>query len=1007
MTDVARLGVGIDLVGRGPELAELESALRRAATGRPSAVLLAGDAGVGKSRMVAETVERAAAAGFTVLVGRCLDTADAALPYLPFTEVVASLAAARPEIVDERPALRSLLPGMVVRTVATGDDSALGQLRVFDAVLSALDALSATSPTLLVLEDLHWADRSSRDLLVFLLSRLTAQRLVVLATYRRDDLHRRHPLRPVLSELVRLPAVERLELEALGGEESLELVRRLAAGWVDGGVDDMQMRRIARRSEGNAFFAEELVTASPSGVPEGLAEVLMARIEALPALTQRVLRIAAVSGRKVRHEQLAAVSDLGDDELEQALRDAVAQHVLVPDRPESAGGPGTDGYVFRHALLREAIYQELLPGERTRLHARYAERLAARAEPGSAAELAHHAYAGHDLPRALAASITAADEADARSAPAEALFQLERALELWHAVPDAATVADSPESVVTRAASWYASYTGDPDRAVHLARRAVQLAEAAHDDVLTARNARSLALQLLDLPGHDAEAVATAQRALTLLADREPSANLAWAYGTVARTLWRTDRPAEADEHARAAVAVVDSLPVAGMPKCTAEDALGAKADALVTMSVYAAHIGDDERSRRLIAEAKQLAHRSGYLTVELRSYFNLGMSLFDTGQLAEAAAAFHDGEKRADEIGLAWSSYGIDLRVVHVITKYMLGSWERAEAAARIAGRTVSTTVATRLAAAGMLVATAKGRLAAVEEQLAEIEAQPVRDDQVLVYAGVAGSEAALWAGAPEVAAARVAETLRALQKVLEQHLGMIAMAAIGVGAQAALAEAGTVPVEVALAEAERLAVLAEGAAAHGVPRSNMLGPEGQAWLSWTRAELTRLTGPDPAAWTTAVEAFAYEGGTPEAPGYRQGYALLRRAEARLALGEPAAAVADDLTAAHGAATRLGAEPLAGAVAATARRAGVRLAGTAAAPRATSGTDLLTPREHAVLDLVAGGRTNRQVGAELYISEKTVSVHLSRVMAKLGASSRTEAVSVAYARGLLTPASG
>ena len=331
------------------------------------------------------------------------------------------LATAQPEIVAERAALRSLLPGTVVRDDAAGTDRALGQLRVFDAVLSALDALSAVSPTLLVVEDLHWADRSSRDLLVFLLSRLTAQRLVVLATYRRDDLHRRHPLRPMLSEVVRLPAVERLELEPLGGDESLELVRRLA----DGSVDEASLRRIARRSEGNAFFAEELVTAAPSGVPEGLAEVLMARIEALPAMAQRVLRIAAVSGRKVRHEVLAAVSDLGDDELEQALRDAVAHHVLVPDREACASaGPSTDGYVFRHALLREAMYQELLPGERTRLHARYAQRLAERVgESGIAAELAHHAYAGHDLPRALSASIAAAEEADSRDAPAEVLFQ--------------------------------------------------------------------------------------------------------------------------------------------------------------------------------------------------------------------------------------------------------------------------------------------------------------------------------------------------------------------------------------------------------------------------------------------------------------------------------------------------------------------------------------------------------------------------------------------------------
>ncbi|HEY4418599.1 MAG TPA: AAA family ATPase, partial [Pseudonocardia sp.] len=367
MTGVARLGVGIGLVGRKPEISALAAALDRAATGRPTGVLLSGDAGVGKSRLVAETVERAAAAGFTVLLGRCIDTAESALPYLPFTEIVGSLAGAHPELVDDHPAMRHLLPGGYPRGTQNGEDRDLGQLRVFDAVLAALDGLAATAPALLVVEDLHWADRSSRDLLVFLLSRLTAQRLVVLATYRTDDLHRRHPLRPVLSELVRLPAVERVDVAPLGPQEALELVRLLA----DGSLSEPMLHRVARRCEGNAFFAEELVTACSDGLPHGLAEVLLARIEGLTPTTQRVLRIASVAGRRVDHGRLSAVSGLAVDELEQALREAVAHHVLVAGTAPD-GITADDAYVFRHALLREAIYHELLPGERSRLHAAYA-----------------------------------------------------------------------------------------------------------------------------------------------------------------------------------------------------------------------------------------------------------------------------------------------------------------------------------------------------------------------------------------------------------------------------------------------------------------------------------------------------------------------------------------------------------------------------------------------------------------------------------------------------------
>ena len=261
MSGVARLGVGIALVGRRAEMTALGAALERAEEGKPTGVLLAGDAGVGKSRLVAETVERAGTAGYAVLTGRCLDS-SASLPYLPFTEVVGQLVASRPEQLTAHPELSRLLPGHLSGEAV---DRELGQLRVFDAMLSALDSLTAESPALMVLEDLHWADRSSRDLLVFLLSRLTAQRLVVLATYRTDDLHRRHPLRPVLSELVRLPAVERLELAPLDPGDTLDLVRRLA----DGSLSEELVRRAAERSEGNAFFAEELVSASSGGLPTG------------------------------------------------------------------------------------------------------------------------------------------------------------------------------------------------------------------------------------------------------------------------------------------------------------------------------------------------------------------------------------------------------------------------------------------------------------------------------------------------------------------------------------------------------------------------------------------------------------------------------------------------------------------------------------------------------------------------------------------------------------------
>ena len=991
MTGVARLGIGIGLIGRRAEMKALGAALDRAADGRPTGLLMAGDAGVGKSRLVAETMERAASAGYAVLTGRCLDS-SAALPYLPFTEIVGQLVAAAPEQLAAHPELQRLLPGRLSDGDTVREDRELGQLRVFDAMLSALDSFTAGSPALLVVEDLHWADRSSRDLLVFLLSRLTAQRLVVLATYRSDDLHRRHPLRPVLSELVRLPAVERLDLAPLDATDTLDLVRKLA----DGSLSESLLRRAAERSEGNAFFAEELVSASSDGLPHGLAEVLMARVESLPATTQQVLRLAAVAGRRVAHDQLASVSGLPDDELEQALRDAVTHHVLVAD----AGSAAEDAYMFRHALLREAIYTELLPGERSRLHARYATLIAEQGEAaGDAAELAHHAMAAHNLPLALEASVRAAQEADRRAAPAEVLLQIERALELWEAVPHPEQVAHISEITLTRWAAWTASATGDPDRGIALARRALDLAEAGEDLALTANLSRRYAQSLLDLTGREQEAIDAICRALELLADLPRTSETAWAHAVHARVMARLDRWSEARTSAEAALAVAADLP--------ADDryVLGARADALVTLAVCDERAGDPQRARQRWAEAQPLARRASNLAVELRTHFNIGMSLLDQGRLAEASAAFGAGEARADETGITWSGYGLDLRVAHVMTQFIRGEWNAAETAGEIAGESVSATVSSRLAAAGLLVAVGRGRLEFAARRATELRDSHPADEQVVMLLGQAGAEAALWRGDGVAAARRVDDALTRLDELFPHQLGGIMLSALGVAAhvQAALPDPpGAASAEersVALAAARALTARAEETAEQGAPRAGTLGPEGRAWLLMARAELTRLTGPDPAAWSAVITAFTFETGG-EGVGYRQAYAHLRRAEALLASGAAHQEVTADLRAARDVAASLEAEPLGTAVAAMAVRAGVRLED--GSPVVVP--DVLTPRERSVLALVADGRTNRQVGAELYISEKTVSVHLSRVMAKLGAGSRTEAVTIAYARGLLDP---
>ena len=361
------------LIGRDDELTRLAAVLDRARVREARAVLIAGDAGVGKTRVLAEAAGRASDRGMTVLTGHCVDLGDVGLPYLPFTEILGVLAA------DERFAGALAAHPVVGRLLGGGADDgardAGGRLRLFEGMAGLLAAVTEVAPLLLVLEDLHWADQSSRDLLRFLLSRGVLQgsagapghRLAVFASYRADDLHRRHPLRPLLAELVRLPAVERLELRPMADPEVARLVRALG----EGALPDTTVRRIVERAEGNAFYAEELLAATDTesgGVPSGLADVLLIRFEQLSDTAQQVLRTAAVAGRRVEHELLSDAVQLPQDELESALREAVGRQLLVP-------GEGNT-YSFRHALAREAVYADLLPGERSRLHGAFARLLA-------------------------------------------------------------------------------------------------------------------------------------------------------------------------------------------------------------------------------------------------------------------------------------------------------------------------------------------------------------------------------------------------------------------------------------------------------------------------------------------------------------------------------------------------------------------------------------------------------------------------------------------------------
>ncbi|MEU6590088.1 AAA family ATPase [Streptomyces sp. NPDC046881] len=970
------------LIGRDEELARLTGVLERARGGTAGAVLLAGDAGVGKTRLLDEVAGRAARTGTTVVTGHCVDLGDVGLPYLPFTEILGVLAADErfTAVLDAHPAADRLL--------GAGPDAAGGpdgRLRLFEDVAGLLADLARVAPLLLVLEDLHWADQSSRDLLRFLLSRgvphrpggAPERRLAVLASYRADDLHRRHPLRPLLAELVRLPAVERVELRPLPDPEVARLVRALE----DRPLSDAVVHGIVARAEGNAFYAQELLAAGAGsgGVPSGLADLLLIRVEQLSETAQQVLRTAAVAGRRVRHALLREAAGLPEEELEAALREAVGRQLLLP------GDDGT--YTFRHALTREAVYADLLPGERSRLHGAYARLLAAGGRaPETAAERAHHSRESHDLPAALGACVEAADHARRLGAPAEELRHLEAAVDLWPSVPAPARPAGEglDRVTLTLRASAAAAHAGEFHRAVALTRAALAGVGQDTDGELAARVRYTLAGNLLTVDRLTA-AFRYSSEALDMIPADPPSRTWVWAAATHVAAARQIGEDATALRVGRQALRVAEELGVTG-----------AQADLLISLAVAEGGGRRSPQGRERLRRARELARAAGNAPVETRAVFHLAMGAFESGDLTECLPVLADGLDRARRAGLLSSVYPLEIRYLQLLVLYTLGRWDECLRAAAEAAPGLPGAGGAFAISPALYVALARGEESAVERARALLEGP--FDWMGTLAAGIVLTDAAARDGDAEGAVARLRATVTALGDGTTRRPGVaVRLAALCLAAVADRvtesrrtggADADPAGWAELAAELVELARVTAGEDETG----RAPGPEGLAWLARAEAEwATVVSGPDPAAWAEAVAAFGY------GDGYEQARCRLRYARALVA-AERRAEATEQARLARETAAALGAAPLLEDIDTLVRRARLGAGAPSAEPAA------LTARERDVLRLLARGRSNRQIGEELFITGKTASVHVSNILAKLGAASRTEAVAVAYRRGLIAP---
>jgi DNA-binding CsgD family transcriptional regulator/tetratricopeptide (TPR) repeat protein len=891
---------------------------------------------------------------------------------------------------DRHPALDALSPGSrsQLATILPGleDESRPGverptgseQVRLFEAALELIDRLTASRPLMLVLEDMHWADRSTRTFAAFLARSLRQERMCLILTYRTDELHRRHPLRPLLSELERLERARRIELEPFDRDELDEVLTGILGARPDAAL----LERLFVRSEGNPLYTEELLAAGLDGrgtAPQSLRDAFLVRIERLAPEAQRVARAVAVA-RAADERTLELVTGIEHEELQAALRGAVAEQVLIAGEDER--------FCFRHALLREALYDDLLPGERGELHmalARQLEELCGsdddRELERTSAVAGHYAAAG-DQPDALRSTIAAAGAATKVIAYGEAADLTERALELWPRVERAEQVAglDHVQLLVTAAEAH--RMIDDRARSVVLINEALRELDPQREPPryaeLLARQAR-----MIWALNRGAEAVEIAERALEMLPEDSHGVRprlLAWLART--RFLRGRFRESVADGEAALQTAI------------RAGDAV-AEAELLNTLGMARVALGDVDRGVTLLRRAQQLARENEDFDSLGTAYSNLADMLSVAGRTAEALTVAREG-LAATPSHHARTYEWLKLTVAEMA--FEAGMWQEARESlppippsstgtlymfARIRGADLALGVGDEDAAEACLDAVA---------ELVDVSAEP----QWIGAYGALRAELRLRRRDLEGAQRAVQGALDRLELCTDDVMRIARVTAAGIQVEADrvqrardLGVAGDRRDALARARIhlDRLAAAAQEG-----------GPVERARLAYGRAELARARGrPSHREWAKAASAWELI----ERP-YPAAVARWREAESLAGAGERADASAA-AAAAMETARRLGSEWLATEVRALAERARLELAaadgGAAIDGREPDASDPfgLTPRERQVLALLAEGATNRQIGAALFMAEKTASVHVSRILAKLGVQGRTQAAAVAH----------
>jgi DNA-binding CsgD family transcriptional regulator/tetratricopeptide (TPR) repeat protein len=964
------------LIGRENDLDSLRAAVQESRSGSTRAVVVSGEAGIGKTRLVAEFLGLVPA-DTIVLRGQCIDLDRDAPPYAPIVTPLRALAA---EIGAEalleatgapaslsRDALAILLPELG-ETDASESQRRGGPDRLYDAVATVLENVARTRPLVVVIEDLHWADQATLGLLRFLLRVVEESRILFVLTFRSDELGRGHPLRAWLPELDRNRRVSRLELPRLNRRQ----VRQLATALLGTPLDAYDLGIVFQRTDGVPFFIEEILGCDFETVesfPDTLRDILLARYETLSEPTQRILRLIAAGGVRVEHELLADVSDAEPDAIDDAAREAVAARVLVVD---------DTAYSFRHALVREAIHDELLPGERMRFHTRYAQALEDRQNTPSvdSTAISYHWMAAHNVRAAFTASLTAMAQARASFANSTAARMGERAIELWEQVPDAESLADRTRVELLAETSYILRNAGESERAIALIDEAIACSSPAEADQY-AKLLRDKASFLANV-GHIGS-IELLREALTVLEGRPRSVLRANVLGELAARLMLDALFDEAVATADAAYAEAEEV------ESRARMSVAANIRGISRLS-----LGEIEGGLADLALAGELAE--GNESARLRYWVNESDAMSLLGRFDEAIRIAETGAERARQRGVERTS-GAMLMLNVIQPLFSLGESRRAnEMLDRALELDPPIGFSAHLQRMKVQATVWSGDTALAEKLLrgwrGALSLQLRIDAQSRLGLGAVAGEIALATGSIADAWREVSVVLAPEHRTFPAHdLPLLAIAARVLGcARASGVDVGDDLDALEARLREELAKVADW-------------PTAGAFVALFEAELggPDRTGSDCELWAQAVEAST----AATAPAQLEPYARFRHAEA-LAAGGDRAGARLRANEARAAAERIDMGLIVDRVADLERRVGlVRIAGGSAPGSPASAAtrtveDDLTERERQVLTLIAQGLSNRQIAERLFISAKTASVHVSNILRKTNTSSRTEAAFLA-----------